>query len=467
MNFHFKKEFLWHPLYEYVMTVKRKYIQSYTLLNNEPCPENYNFNNWLDRVFEAWENITPKLNEKLSKIFDPLQITCYDHYVLFKYKNFIELSDDFDLGSFFELYNGLYRECRSCVFDVKNDEIALASLAKFKNYGEDDGDWSPKNIRSKYNFAHSIFITNKLDGSYQQYRYIADEDRILGSGSQALDPVESWRLAEGYKLLSDGQKELIKDYPDYTFIFEFISTKNAIVVHYTEGQEGMYLISARSCVDGTEMDFDTIRSLATLYDSKMVEYYDSENLDSLLTQVDNFSSDEKEGWVIRMRDENGNDFRVKIKCTDYVLLHRVISKRISPNAVIEALAYDKYDDFYSKVPDAFKDIVKGFYLETVNYINTRTTAAMNWYYQMMEELKDQLKNYPENYINKLKMVWISENVPKCIASDVRNMVNEKETQYLIRRGSPYRHAEILKLKNQHEKAIRQAKERQNNLKKEE
>lgn len=38
MNFYFKKEFLWHPLYEYVMTVKRKYIQSYTLLNNEPCP---------------------------------------------------------------------------------------------------------------------------------------------------------------------------------------------------------------------------------------------------------------------------------------------------------------------------------------------------------------------------------------------------------------------------------------------
>ena len=229
----------------------------------------------------------------------------------------------------------------------------------------------------------------------------------------------------------------------------------------------MYLISARSCVDGTEMDFDTVRSIATLYDSKMVEYYDSENLDSLLAQVDNFSSNEKEGWVIRMRDENDNDFRVKVKVNDYVLMHRVISKQVSPNAVIEALAYDKYDDFYSKVPDAFKDIVKGFYLETVNYINTRTTAAMNWYYQMMEELKDQLENYPENYIKKLKMVWISENVPKCIASDVRNMVNEKETQYLIRRGSPYRHAEILKLKNQHEKAIRQAKERQNNLKKEE
>ena len=288
MNFHFKKEFLWHPLYEYVMTVKRKYIQSYTLLNNEPCPENYNFNDWLDRIFEAWENITPKLNEKLSKIFDPLQITCYDHYVLFKYKGFIELSDDYDLNSFFELYDGLYRECRSCVFDLKNDEIALASLAKFKNYGEDDGDWSPKKIRSKYHFAQAVFITNKLDGSYQQYRYIAEEDRILGSGSQALDPVESWRLAAGYKLLSEGQKELIRDYPDYTFIFEYISPKNPIVVKYDESQEGLYLLAARDVKDGKEVSFDILSDMAEEYDSKMTQWYYNATLFSVLADTDNY-----------------------------------------------------------------------------------------------------------------------------------------------------------------------------------
>ena len=454
-----------HPLLGYIKEVKAFYEY------NHKSIQDWNFKHWLEDLSEQAEktNDTSLLN--LLDIFEPLDMTVDNEYVLFHYKGFIDLSDmGYSEETFFYLYDGLYRECRSCVFDVKKEELVLCSLNKFKNMGEDAFDWSEKAIREKYTSAQKIWITNKMDGSYQQFRYITDSDGsgiIFGSGSQAINLSESWRLKEGFGLLTDSQKQMVKDYPDYTFIFEFISTKNAIVVHYTEGQEGMYLISARSCVDGTEMDFDTIRSLATLYDSKMVEYYDSENLDSLLTQVDNFSSDEKEGWVIRMRDENGNDFRVKIKCTDYVLLHRVISKQVSPNAVIEALAYDKYDDFYSKVPDAFKDIVKGFYLETVNYINTRTTAAMNWYYQMMEELKDQLKNYPENYINKLKMVWISENVPKCIASDVRNMVNEKETQYLIRRGSPYRHAEILKLKNQHEKAIRQAKERQNNLKKEE
>ena len=165
-------------------------------------------------------------------------------------------------------------------------------------------------------------------------------------------------------------------------------------------------------------------------------------------------------------DENGKDFRVKVKCTDYILLHRVISKQISPNAVIEALSRGTYDDFYSKVPAAFRDVVRGYYVETINYINTRNFVAVSWYYQMLEELKEQFKNYPESYVNKLEMVWITENVPKCIASDVRNLVNGKETLCLIRRGYPYRHAEIIKLKNQYEKATKQLKERQENFKKE-
>ena len=453
-----------HPLLGYIKEVKAFYEY-----NHKPI-QDWNFKHWLEDLSEQAEKTHDASLLDLLEVFEPLDMTIDGEYVLFHYKGFIDLSDmGYSEADFFYLYDGLYQECRSCVFDVKKEELVLASLPKWKNYNEDAFDWSEKNIREKYTSAQKIWITNKMDGSYQQFRYITDDtgfEMFFGSGSQAINLDASWRLREGFYLLTDSQRKMIKNYPDYTFIFEFISTKNAIVVHYTKEQEGMYLISARSCVNGTEMDFDTLRSIATLYDSKMVEYYDSENLDSLLAQVDNFSSNEKEGWVIRMRDENDNDFRAKVKCTDYILLHRVISKQVSPNAVIEALAYDKYDDFYSKVPDAFKDIVKGFYLETVNYISTRTIAAETWYYQMIEELKGQLENYPENYINKLKMVWITENVPKCIASDVRNIVNEKETQYLIRRGSPYRHAEILKLKNQHEKAIRQAKERHENFKKE-
>lgn len=445
MNFHFKKEFLWHPLYEYVMTIKRKYIQSYTLLNNEPCPENYNFNDWLDRVFEAWENITPKLNEKLSKIFDPLQITCYDHYVLFKYKGFIELSDDYDLGSFFELYNGLYRECRSCVFDVKNDEIALASLAKFKNYGEDDGDWSPKNIRSKYNFAHSIFITNKLDGSYQQYRYIADEDRILGSGSQALDPVESWRLAAGYKLLSDGQKELIRDYPDYTFIFEYISPKNPIVVKYDESQEGLYLLAARDVKDGKEVSFDILSDMAEEYDSKMTQWYYNATLFSVLADTDNYLSSEKEGWVVDMVDGYKNHFRCKIKTESYLMMHKILPRKVSPNAVVQAIHENILDDFLANVPEAHKEIINDYKNNVLLYLKLMQ-KRIDFYLQNMNKFSLDSR--------KEKMLWIQNNTPKIFRPYLRNEVLGEKNDFLKHFDGVLKYQVILdRLKEIDEKGI--------------
>lgn len=450
-----------HPLLGYIKQVKALYEH-----NHKPI-QDWNFKHWLECLSEQAEKTHDANLLGLLGIFEPLDITVDNEYALFHYKGFIDLGDmGYSDSEFFYLDDGLYQECRSCVFDVKKEEIVLASLPKWKNYNEDAFDWSEKNIREKYASAQKIWITNKMDGSYQQFRYISNSDglgEIFGSGSQAISVNESWRLKEGISLLTDSQKQMIKDYPDYTFIFEFISTKNAIVVHYTKEQEGMYLISARSCVDGAEMDFDALRGIASLYGSKMVEYYNSENLDSLLSQVDNFTSDKKEGWVVRMRNEDGSDFRTKIKVTDYVLMHRVISKQVSPNSVIEALSRGTYDDFYSKVPDAFKDIVKGFYVETIDYINVREFTAEKWYNQMEKELEEQLENFPDNYANKIKMVWITENVPKCIASDVRNLVNGRETLHLVRRGFPYRHAEIVKLKTQYAKAIEQVKERQNNF----
>ena len=448
-----------HPLLGYIKQVKAIYKY-----NNKPI-QDWNFKHWLDWLSENKPNGSVK---DLLEIFEPLDITIDGKCALFHYKGSIDLSDmGYSEADFFGLYDGLYRECRSCVFDVEKEELLACSLSKFKNYNESDDEWSEKNIRQKYATAKYIWITNKMDGSYQQFRYLEDEDRIFGSGSQAINPKESWRLTRGFSFLTDSQKKLIKDYPDYTFIFEFICVDNPIVVHYTKEQEGMYLITARDCTTGLEMDFNALRDIAKRYDCPVVDFYDSENLDSLLAQVDNFASDEKEGWVIRMQDEDGNDFRVKLKVTDYVLMHKAISKLVSPNAVVQAIAEDKYDDFYSKVPDGFKDIVKGFYLETVGYISSRINLGELWYSKMFDEItKDRWdENYSDSAKRKIKNIWITENVPKCIQSDVRNIVDKRETKYLYRRGFPYRHSEILKMLKDYERAYN--KLQQKYIKKEE
>lgn len=452
-----------HPLLGYIKEVKAFYEY------NHKSIQDWNFKHWLEFLSEQAEKTHNANLLNLLDIFEPLDITVDNEYALFHYKGFIDLSEmGYSESGFFYLYDGLYQECRSCVFDVKKEEIVLASLPKWKNYNEDAFGWSEQNIQEKYTSAQKIWITNKMDGSYQQFRYITGSTGsglFFGSGSQAISLNESWRLREGFSLLTDSQRKMIQDYPDYTFIFEFISTKNAIVVHYTKKQEGMYLISARSCIDGVEMDFDTLRSIATLYDSKMVEYYDSENLDSLLSQVDNFSSDEKEGWVVRMRDEEGNDFRIKIKCTDYCNLHRVISKNVSPNTVIQAIANDRYDDFYSKVPSAFKDIVSKYYKEVLNYLVSRTTACVEWTIRMADEIgaDGSLENIPL----KEKMVWITNNAPECVRSDMRDDIRAiAEKNLLIRRGYPYHRSEIIELTKQYNKAINELKNKYNKEKEE-
>lgn len=423
-----------HPLLGYI-----KQVKSFYECNHKPI-QDWNFKHWLEDLSERAEKAHDVSLLDLLDIFEPLDMTVDNEYVLFHYKGFIDLSDmNYSEAEFFYLYDGLYRECRSCVFDVKKEEIVLASLPKWKNYNEDAVDWSEKNIRNKYTSAQKIWITNKMDGSYQQFRYITNSDgsgTIFGSGSQAINLNESWRLKEGFGLLTDSQKQMIKDYPDYTFIFEFISTKNAIVVHYTDEQEGMYLISARSCIDGTEMDFDTVRSIATLYDSKMVEYYDSENLDSLLAQVDNFSSDEKEGWVIRMRDENGNDYRVKIKTTQYVALHRFIAKNISPNIVIKSLDEGWYDDLYSKIPVVYQETLNNYKEEILNYLKVRKDLK-DFYLQRLNNM---------NFFHiKQKLIWVEENVPVILQGDLYNSIKGKELNFLKRRGYCYRYVEIMKL----------------------
>lgn len=461
-----------HPLLKYIEKVKKWYAVTkqdaivLDALGSFWDVSDYNFNHWLEFLAEYNEEAQNEDIKLCLEVFRPLDITVYNHYALFHYKGFIDLSEmGYSESEFFYLYDGLYQECRSCVFDLKSMELVLCSIPKFKNYSEDDKLWSEKSIRDNYKKAAKIWITDKMDGSYQQFRYLKDKGEIVGSGSSALDIKESWRLAEGYKLLSTCERAMIKEYPNYTFIFEFISTKNPIVVHYEKKQEGMYLITARNNLTGKEMDFDKLRDIAKSYNSPMVEYYDSETIDSVLTQVDDFSSDEKEGWVVRMQDEKGNNFRTKVKCADYCNFHRVISKNVSPNAVIQAVANDKYDDFYSKVPDAYKDIVSKYYKEVLEYLIARTTAYVEWIFRMRDEIG--IDGFLNDVSLKEKMVWITNNAPECVRSDMRNDIRGVEKgNFLIRRGYPYHRSEIIELTKQYNKAINDLKNKYNKEKEE-
>lgn len=419
MKYNYQANFNWHPLYNYVMIVKREYMKG------NADSEEYNFNDWLDYINFIYSDEDCEIKDKIIKsvldVFKALDITCYSHYALFKYKGYIELGDLGYGSNFFEIYNGLYRECRSIVFDLKNDTIELASLSKFKNYNEDEDSWKADNIWKKYdNASGNFYITNKMDGSYQQYRYDVREDEIIGSGSSALDRNESWRLSEGYSLLTDGHKRMFKDFPDWTFIFEYISPKNPIVVKYTKEQEGLYLLAARNVNDGSEMTFSELKGKASWYSIKITENY-ADSLSDILTQTEKYTSDEKEGWVLDIIGIDGVHFRTKIKTESYLLMHRILAGKVSPNAVVQAIHDNILDDFLSTVPEAYRSIIDEYKENVYLYIRLMK-QTVNFYYQKIE------KNGLES--KKEKMIWIQNNVPKDFQGAVRNKVLGYENDYL-------------------------------------
>lgn len=419
MKYNYQANFNWHPLYNYVMIVKREYMKG------NADSENYNFNDWLDYINFIYSDENCEIKDKIIKsvleVFKALDVTCYSHYALFKYKGYIELGDLGYGSNFFEIYNGLYRECRSIVFDLKNDTIELASLSKFKNYNEDEDSWKADNIWKKYdNASGNFYITNKMDGSYQQYRYDGREDEIIGSGSSALDRNESWRLSEGYSLLTDGHKRMFKDFPDWTFIFEYISPKNPIVVKYTKEQEGLYLLAARNVNDGSEMTFSELKGKASWYSIKITENY-ADSLSEVLSQTGKYTSDEKEGWVLDIIGVDGVHFRTKIKTESYLLMHRILAGKVSPNAVIQAIHDNILDDFLSTVPEAYRSIINEYKENIYLYIRLMK-QTVNFYYQKMEERGLESK--------KEKMIWIQNNIPKDFQGAVRNKVLGYDNDYL-------------------------------------
>lgn len=70
--------------------------------------------------------------------------------------------------------------------------------------------------------AHTVEFSNKLDGSMQSATWYNGE--IVMAGSQAINPENSWRLQDGYRMIRalPGYEKMLKDFEHHTFIFEYM-----------------------------------------------------------------------------------------------------------------------------------------------------------------------------------------------------------------------------------------------------
>jgi len=392
----------WNPVFNLIMEIKEDYTAKFG-------NDNLDFKIWLEKL-----NI-----EKYNEFFECLQINQHHEFILIRY-GIAEMQK-----SMWTDKDSPYRECRSVVIDLEKEELVTCGFRKFFNLNEVEENMLEA-VTDKIKTATVFEVADKLDGSMQNARWY--NNSVFMTGSMALDEKESWRLENGKSLLTESYNCMMEDYKYLTFTFEYISDKNPHVVSYTSEDEGLYLIGARSVLNGYQLTYKEIREIASNYDGVKIVELENKTLNELLELMKNLPADQKEGWVI-----NVDNHLIKIKCDDYVNIHRILDRVASVNVVIESIADGYYDDLLSKVPENYRDRVEVISDKVFEYTNTMN-HLINKYYKQAP--KDNKKNF---------MVWVNNNVPKQAQPYVRNKYLNKPYNLLKAGKDGYKKINALEL----------------------
>ena len=352
--------FKWNPMYVYLIQAWRK-MNKQGFLKDKLKDKNIIINEYINEY-----------NEHLVLV----------HYTIFS-------------KDLYNNVNSIYREARSLVINLDTEEIVLCPFKKFFNINELP-EANLKLIQDLIKNAELIEIRDKLDGSMQQARWY--NNHIILSGSTALNKDLSYQLKESYDLFVDNYIQLCKDNQDYTFIFEAILEDDKHVVNYNGNY--LYLIGARNIYTSKCLSYHELDILGKKYniDTPIKD----KDLNVCLKNMSLYSAKDKEGWVIFIKKDN-QEYRYKLKCDQYLQIHKLINNINNFNIVLQAIKNETIDDFISKVPIDYKNIINEKIDKIYTYINIKNNKIQQYYESIPSKLNKKdfalytQKNIPIEY----------------------------------------------------------------------
>ncbi|MBO0951695.1 T4 RnlA family RNA ligase [Fibrella forsythiae] len=224
--------------------------------------------------------------------------------------------------------------CRGLILNGRGDVIARP-FGKFFNLDE------VVTTNSRPTLPDEPFVAfEKLDGSlgilywHKNKACIATRGSFMSEQAQRATYLLQTRYAHVLPHLDRSK----------TYLFEIIYPENRIVVDYGDRDE-LVLLAVIDTATGAEetalpdLGFTQVRRFDGYTDMATIR----------AAQIDN-----EEGFVLRF----ASGFRVKVKFTEYVRLHRILTQ-ISSRNIWEYLATNQpFNDVLERVPDEFYDWVK-------------------------------------------------------------------------------------------------------------
>ena len=292
-------------------------------------------------------------------------------------------------------WNETTTKCRGLIMD-SSDRIIANPFQKFFNLGEEG--MTIENLPSEI-----PQITEKVSGSLGILYDNMDSPAISTRGSFE-SPMAVWGtnwLSEKGFQMSDFKKE-------HTYLFEILYRENKIICDYNT--EELVLLAVRHTVTGDEINH--IEEAERLGITPVRAF--NLSLNEAIAMLNDMKGEKQEGFVVKYN----NGLRVKLKCDDYVRIHRIISG-FSRKHIIEAMENGN-TMFLNELPDELHNEAKAIIneIEEKRELIMKSAKTIAEKAKKLETRKEQallilqseypgvsftlLDNNPENAINA---VW--------------------------------------------------------------
>ena len=223
-----------------------------------------------------------------------------------------------------QAWDNVTTRCRGLIVNEETDEIVARPFEKFFNYGEVSTDVQYTGVGPRPE-GEPDYILEKMDGflitlyEWQGVQYAASKGSF---DSPHAKWATAWLRQRDCPLLFP---------PGWTAVFEGVTSSLRIVVDY-KGREELVLLGIVKIETGEEMSRPEVESYARLNKLSLPIWHKLGTVGDFVKATLNPDVKNVEGYVLVWDRPGETPFRLKLKYTDYLRIHRMVCG-VSPKRV--------------------------------------------------------------------------------------------------------------------------------------
>lgn len=302
-------------------------------------------------------------------------------------------------------WSNFCRACRGVVVDLKNKKLLAFPWEKFYNLSE-----SPGPSYAECQKFGEFTASEKLDGSMIILFYDQETNQVHATTKGSFDSEQGVWATDWARQNLPAKLLAPKFLREYSLMFEMIQYSNKVVVDYTKKgyKEGLYLVGIRHNQSEKVFSYEEVQEFAREAKLLTLKTYSFPSLDAIVENAKTLPFQD-EGYVLKFKC---NGIMVKVKGSEYLRVHRFISKLEDRN-LLDCMIAGQDKDVLDTCPEEYRDTV----IATIeNYRRQALEVQKQCYTLYSEAPKDDRKTLA---------LWVKANVPSNLQKYIFTIADSK------------------------------------------